>query len=134
MKTFHVANLATALLAGHAYAYFAHHISWDNVDHHATSTGSLGRRDLLEEGVNGWGFFDQLLDHSNPELGTFKQRFWYGTEFWKGPGSPIILFNAGEDNAAGANESYTTNSTLSGRYAQENGGAVIILEHRVSCF
>ena len=23
-------------------------------------------------GPNGWGTFDQLLDHSNPQLGTFK--------------------------------------------------------------
>lgn len=82
------------------------------------------------ESFNGWGTFDQLLDHSRPELGTFKQRFWYGTEFWKGPGSPIILVNPGEQSAEGFNKTYTTTQRLSGLFAKETGGAVVIMEHR----
>ena len=35
--------------------------------------------------VSGWGTFDQLLDHNDPSLGTFKQRYWWNTQFWKGP-------------------------------------------------
>lgn len=35
------------------------------------------------------GWFDQLLDHDKPELGTFKQRYFWSTEYWKGPGSPV---------------------------------------------
>lgn len=27
--------------------------------------------------------FDQLIDHSNPTLGTFKQRFWHTYEFYE---------------------------------------------------
>lgn len=49
--------------------------------------------------INGWGEFDQLIDHNNPQLGTFKQRFWYGTQYWNGTGSPIILMNPGEQPA-----------------------------------
>lgn len=30
-------------------------------------------------------FFDQLIDHNNPGLGTFKQRFWHTWE-WYEPG------------------------------------------------
>jgi hypothetical protein len=33
--------------------------------------------------------FQQLIDHSNPSLGTFSQFFYYSNEFWKGPGSPV---------------------------------------------
>ena len=33
--------------------------------------------------------FQQLLDHSNPSLGTFSQRYWYNAEWWGGPGSPV---------------------------------------------
>lgn len=33
--------------------------------------------------------FDQLIDHNNPSLGTFKQRYWYNTTYYKGPGSPV---------------------------------------------
>lgn len=81
-------------------------------------------------GTNGWGTFDQLLEHSNPSLGTFKQRYWYGTEYWKGPGSPIVLVDPGEQAADGFNRTYTTLNRLPGLFAKEIGGAVIILEHR----
>jgi hypothetical protein len=27
--------------------------------------------------------FDQLVDHNNPQLGTFKQRFWHTWEFYE---------------------------------------------------
>ncbi|KAI1437330.1 serine carboxypeptidase S28-domain-containing protein [Xylaria sp. CBS 124048] len=82
------------------------------------------------EGTSGWGTFDQLLDHSNPALGTFKQRYWYSTQFWKGPGSPIIFVNPGEQAADGFNTTYFTSARLTGKFAQEMGGAVIIMEHR----
>jgi hypothetical protein len=81
-------------------------------------------------GTNGWGTFDQLIDHSNPSLGTFSQRFWYGTAFWKGSGSPIILVNPGEQAADGFNRTYTTDARLAGWMARETGAAVVILEHR----
>lgn len=28
-------------------------------------------------------FFDQLIDHTNPSLGTFKQRFWHTWEWYE---------------------------------------------------
>ncbi|KAI1338737.1 peptidase S28 [Xylariaceae sp. FL0016] len=78
----------------------------------------------------GWGTFEQLIDHSNPDLGTFSQRYWYGTEFWEGPGSPIIFVNPGEQAADGFNVSYTTNARLTGLMAEKIGGAVVVMEHR----
>jgi len=87
--------------------------------------------DLIEKaGFNGWGTFDQLIDHSNPRKGTFKQRFWYGTEYWKGPGSPIYLVNPGEQSGTNFNKTYTTLMRLPGLMANKTGGAVVILEHR----
>lgn len=35
--------------------------------------------------------FDQLIDHNNPSLGTFKQTYWYSLQFWKGSGSPVSI-------------------------------------------
>ena len=35
--------------------------------------------------------FEQLIDHTNPSIGTFPQRYWWNTTFWKGPGSPVCL-------------------------------------------
>ncbi|KAK3349774.1 serine-type peptidase-like protein [Lasiosphaeria hispida] len=90
-------------------------------------TEKLSKRSL---NFNGWGTFDQLIDHADPDLGTFPQRYWYGTEFWKGPGSPIILMTPGEVPATNLNKTYTTTDRLPGLFASETGGAVIILEHR----
>lgn len=73
--------------------------------------------------------FQQLIDHKNPSLGTFTQRYWYNDEFYKGPGSPIVL-NAPGEFAADDYLGYTKNVTLQGVFAQTNGGAVILLEHR----
>ena len=82
------------------------------------------------ETTNGWGTFDQLIDHADPALGTFKQRYWYGTEFWKGPGSPIYLVTPGEQTGTGFNRTWLGSARLSGLMANQTGGAVVILEHR----
>jgi hypothetical protein len=34
--------------------------------------------------------FEQLIDHNNPSLGTFSQFYYYSTEYYKGPGSPVV--------------------------------------------
>ncbi|KAI0002342.1 peptidase S28 [Xylariaceae sp. FL0662B] len=94
--------------------------------------GPIDEYALSESGNDtaGWGTFDQLLDHSCPELGTFAQRYWYGTQYWKGPGSPIILVNPGEQAADGFNVTWTTKQRLSGLMAEKIGAAVVIIEHR----
>lgn len=75
------------------------------------------------------GTFQQLIDHENPKLGTFSQRYWWDAEHYDGPGSPIVL-NAPGEFAADLYTGYTTNRTLPGVFAQTNGGATILLEHR----
>jgi hypothetical protein len=71
--------------------------------------------------------FTQLIDHEIPETGTFSQRYWWSTEFWKGPGSPVVLMTPGEIDAAGYT-GYLSNRTLTGLFAQTIGGAVIVIE------
>ncbi|KAI0701175.1 peptidase S28 [Cytidiella melzeri] len=73
-------------------------------------------------------FFDQLIDHTNPSLGTFQQRFWHTWE-WYEEGGPIILFTPGEAAADGYT-GYLTNKTINGQIAQQQKGATIVLEHR----
>ncbi|KAB5554368.1 serine carboxypeptidase S28 [Coniochaeta sp. 2T2.1] len=85
---------------------------------------------LLASAFNGGNAtFKQLIDHSNPSLGTFDQWYWWNTTFWKGPGSPVVLFTPGEAGAAPYG-GYLTNLTMIGQYAQEIGAATIIFEHR----
>lgn len=39
----------------------------------------------------GIGTFKQLLDHNDPSKGTFNQKFYWNSQFWEGPGSPVSL-------------------------------------------
>ncbi|KAJ7591592.1 serine carboxypeptidase S28-domain-containing protein [Mycena floridula] len=73
-------------------------------------------------------YFDQLIDHTDPQSGTFRQRYWHTYEFYE-PGGPIILMTPGETNAEGY-VGYLTNATINGLIAQQQNGATIILEHR----
>lgn len=73
--------------------------------------------------------FKQLIDHNNPDLGTFDQFYYYDATHWKGPGSPVILFTPGEVNVTRYYSYLTTNRTT-GVLAEKIGAAVIVLEHR----
>ncbi|KAI1767147.1 peptidase S28 [Hypoxylon sp. FL1150] len=77
----------------------------------------------------GIAYFDQYIDHGNPDFGTFNQTYWYNATFWEGPGSPIIIFTPGEISAAGYG-AYLTDQYITGLIAKEVGGAVVMVEHR----
>ncbi|KZV68144.1 peptidase S28 [Peniophora sp. CONT] len=74
------------------------------------------------------GYFKQLIDHTNPSLGTFNMRYWVDSTFYKA-GGPIIMFTPGEDAADGFT-SYLSNTTLNGQIAQKLNGATVLIEHR----
>lgn len=118
-------GLAALLLAGHASASFRS-TSMDI----GPDDDNIEKLNKRAEVFNGWGTFDQRIDHANPKLGTFKQRYWYGTEFWKGPGSPVYLVTPGEQSGEGFNRTWLSGSRISGAMANTTGGAVIVLEHR----
>ncbi|KAG6854358.1 hypothetical protein C0991_007863 [Blastosporella zonata] len=73
-------------------------------------------------------YFDQLIDHNNPKLGTFKQRYWHTWEFYES-GGPIVLMTPGEGNADGYS-GYLTNKTINGLIAQQQNASTIVIEHR----
>lgn len=74
-------------------------------------------------------YFDQLIDHGRPELGTFKQRYFYSTDYYNGPGSPVSV-EALSEAALPSEYVDLTNRTMVGFIAQSLGGATITLEHR----
>ncbi|KAJ7167611.1 serine carboxypeptidase S28-domain-containing protein [Mycena filopes] len=68
-------------------------------------------------------FFQQLIDHNNPSLGTFTQRYWHTYEFYED-----VLSNAAAFWEAYSG--YLTNVTINGRIAQQENGAAVVIEHR----
>ncbi|KAI9692228.1 MAG: hypothetical protein M1822_006458 [Bathelium mastoideum] len=93
------------------------------------SAWHLPGRDSQAPPQMGNATFEQLIDHNNASLGTFSQFYYYSTEFWQGPGSPVILFTPGEINVTGY-QSYLSTNRTTGVEAQKIGAAVIVLEHR----
>lgn len=73
--------------------------------------------------------FTQLIDHSNPSLGTFEQFYYWSDEFYAGPGSPVVFFTPGEVAADGY-EVYLSTNTTQGVIAQQLGAAAVVVEHR----
>lgn len=39
--------------------------------------------------TSGQSTFQQLIDHKNPSLGTFSQRYWWNSAWWSGEGAPV---------------------------------------------
>ena len=72
--------------------------------------------------------FEQLIDHTNPSLGTFSQFYYYSDEWWS-EGGPVIFFTPGEINVTGY-QSYASINRTTGVLASEIGAAVIVMEHR----
>lgn len=125
MKVLGAPVLATILFAaGLSSAHFGLH---NGLEIGPPIVGALSKRAMAHIG---YGTFDQLIHHANPRLGTFKQRYWYNSEYWNGSGSPIYIVNTGEQSGDGMNATYLTSQRLPGRLAAETGGAIVIMEHR----
>jgi len=69
------------------------------------------------------GWFTQDVDHDSA-AGTFAQRYWYSTEFARGPDSPVIFYFCGE---AACDPWYATSMADS---ALALHASVVVLEHR----
>ncbi|KAG9304813.1 hypothetical protein G9A89_016843 [Geosiphon pyriformis] len=70
-------------------------------------------------------YYTQLINHQNPTLGVFKQRFFVNSTFWK-PGGPILIHASGESGSKQATVMYSGFSEL----AADLGALFICLEHR----
>ncbi|KAG8948858.1 hypothetical protein FRC00_008416 [Tulasnella sp. 408] len=94
------------------------------------SSSSSSARSILEgNDLNLEYWFEQLIDHNNPSAGTFKQRYFFSDQYWKGDGSPIILQTPGERPADDSFQ-MMQRGFLQSKMMLELGAAGVILEHR----
>ncbi|RHZ74521.1 hypothetical protein Glove_221g67 [Diversispora epigaea] len=70
-------------------------------------------------------YYDQYIDHFNKNSGTFKQKYYVNSTFYK-PGAPIFITTAGESHIT---KNQVTLSGLSEIAASFNG-LMITIEHR----
>lgn len=72
------------------------------------------------------GVFEQRIDHAEggESVGTFKQRYWYSTQFASGPDAPVIFHFCGESECS---PGYLT---MLADTAKTLKAAVVTLEHR----
>ncbi|KAG9045421.1 hypothetical protein FS837_006331 [Tulasnella sp. UAMH 9824] len=75
-------------------------------------------------------YFNQLIDHTNPSRGTFKQRYFFTDEFWTHQGAPIVITTPGEQSANGFDTELTSPASLQRAVMMTLGAAGVVLEHR----
>ena len=70
-------------------------------------------------------YFDQLIWHNDSSKGTFKQRWFMDTTYWKGPGQGPVFLNIGGEGPAGGSPGGAT-----AWLGQQLGALLLTIEHR----
>ncbi|KAL4867623.1 hypothetical protein BDV12DRAFT_118107 [Aspergillus spectabilis] len=69
------------------------------------------------------------IDHENPSLGTYQNRFWANDAYYT-PGGPVILYDAGETDAESSSSHLTSSTSFFRSMLQEFNAIGIVWEHR----
>ncbi|KAB8073646.1 serine carboxypeptidase S28-domain-containing protein [Aspergillus leporis] len=70
------------------------------------------------------------IDHDDSSVGTYQNRYWVTTEFYK-PGGPIFVLDGGEGDAYSTAQAYLGNAdNFFAQYLKEFGGIGLVWEHR----
>ncbi|KAL2801918.1 serine carboxypeptidase S28-domain-containing protein [Aspergillus granulosus] len=69
------------------------------------------------------------IDHDNPSLGTYQNRYWVNDAYYA-PGGPVIVYDVGEVNAEDSSGHLTSNVSFFRSLIQEFNAIGIVWEHR----
>ncbi|KAE8351174.1 serine carboxypeptidase S28-domain-containing protein [Aspergillus coremiiformis] len=70
------------------------------------------------------------IDHDDPSVGTYQNRYWVSTDFYK-PGGPVFVLDGGEDNAISLAQAYLRGSnSFFVDFLKEFGAIGLVWEHR----
>ncbi|KAJ7580701.1 serine carboxypeptidase S28-domain-containing protein [Mycena floridula] len=119
----------TGLLLLLFFLSFAHGLRRRTQTSDSTLFGRTVAESTPDPNYNTTFSFDQLIDHNNPSLGTFPQRYWIDFEWYK-PGGPIICITPGDTDAAGFTNGYRSNLSVVGTMASTFNGAILVWETR----
>lgn len=72
-------------------------------------------------------YFEQPIDHDDPSFGTFQQRYWVNTRYYR-PGGPVIVEDGGE--ITGEYRLPVLDAGIIDILANATNGIGIVLEHR----
>lgn len=100
-----------------------------------SSSSSSARSNVEGNDANLEYWFEQLIDHNNPSAGTFKQRYFFSDQYWKGDGSPIILQTPGERPADDSFQ-MMQRGFLQSKMMLELGAGGVVLERKkhIACW
>ncbi|ODA79174.1 hypothetical protein RJ55_04766 [Drechmeria coniospora] len=124
-----IAALADLLMAASAPRPAAHYRMPLPVDGQAASVDGQAASVAAKKVGPQVGHFVQPIDHRNPSRGNFTQRFWWNADYYRGPGSPVIMMAPIEDDPSWK-VSWMNSSKLPGAFAEAVGGAIVMMEHR----
>jgi hypothetical protein len=69
------------------------------------------------------------IDHHNPAIGTFRNRYWVNDAYYV-PGGPVVLYDVGEADGEPSVAHLRSNSSFLPPILQEFGAIGIVWEHR----
>ncbi|KAL5045964.1 hypothetical protein BDW71DRAFT_197970 [Aspergillus fruticulosus] len=69
------------------------------------------------------------IDHDNPAVGTFQNRYWVNDAFYE-PGGPVVLYDVGEADGEPSAAHLTSSVSFFPPVLQELGAIGIVWEHR----
>jgi len=84
LTSFSVALSVFVTVSGAAAKFHGNHLRPPALPQVAVKEGPVISRNGTElPPYNTTYYFDQLIDHTNPSLGTFQQRFWFTSEYYE---------------------------------------------------
>ncbi|KAI1052670.1 hypothetical protein LB507_009778 [Fusarium sp. FIESC RH6] len=76
------------------------------------------------------GVFHQLIDHDNPSLGAFEQRYWYSLNYANGSNPPVVLIAPLDAEAEQVKFWLHDDYVIGGMIAKRLGAVMLMLETR----
>ncbi|OKL62228.1 hypothetical protein UA08_02156 [Talaromyces atroroseus] len=74
-------------------------------------------------------YVDIPIDHNNHTLGTYRNRYWVSTNYYRS-GGPVFVYDVGESSAYSSAQGMLGQSSFFRSFLEEFGGIGIVWEHR----